>query len=173
MTAAAMFVLAGCASLPPPAVPPRPTFSEGSFILEGRLSVRQGETRHHVGINWRHEAARDEIFLSGPLGQGLAELTRDATGARLLTADRQVIDAADWESLAERAFGARLPLSNLPRWLAAVPPARPAGSTLGVPTFEIDGWRIDILDVADGRPVLIELRRDDIEARLRIDSWTR
>jgi len=161
-------ILAACASLPPPAtVSPPPGFSDGSFALEGRLSVRQGETRHHVGISWRHEAARDEIFLSGPLGQGLAELTRDATGARLLTADRQMTSAADWESLAERAFGARLPLSNLPRWLAApvtVPPE---------PTFSIDGWRIDVLDVADGRPVLIELRRDDIEARLRIDSWTR
>jgi outer membrane lipoprotein LolB len=162
-TAAAMFVLAGCASLPPPAASPQPTFSAGGFALEGRLSVRQGETRHHVGISWRHEAARDEIFLSGPLGQGVAELTRDQTGARLLTADRQLTTAADWESLAERAFGARLPLSNLPRWLAGAPLA---------PTFQVDGWRIDVLDVADGRPTLIELRRDDIEALLRIDSWT-
>ena len=88
-----------------------------------------------------------------------------------------MIKAADWESLAERAFGVRLPLSNLPRLLAApsgtVPPARPEGSPLGVPTLEIDGWRIDILEVADGRPALMELRRDDIEARLKIDSWQR
>jgi outer membrane lipoprotein LolB len=139
------------------------TVAEGSFSLEGRLSVRQGETLHHVGINWRHEAARDEIFLSGPLGQGLAELTRDENGARLLMADRKIITAPDWEGLAERALGARLPLSNLPRWLATVPPE---------PTFLVDGWRIDILDVADGRPALIELRRDDIEARLKIDGWT-
>ena len=75
--------LSACASLPPPAaVPPAPTFVAGSFALEGRLSLRQGETRHHVGISWRHEPARDEIFLSGLLGQGLAELSRDATGAR-------------------------------------------------------------------------------------------
>lgn len=158
-------ILAACASLPPPAaVSPAPTFSAGSFALEGRLSVRQGETRHHVGISWRHEPAHDEIFLTGPLGQGLAQLSRDAGGARLLTADRQAIDAADWESLAERALGARLPLSNLPCWLAAVPPQ---------PTFQVDGWRIDVIEVAAGRPSLIELRRDDIEARLKIDSWTR
>jgi len=126
--------------------------------------VRRGDTRHHVGISWRHEAAHDEIFLSGPLGQGLAELSRDATGAQLLTADRQLIRAADWESLAERAFGARLPLSRLPRWLAGAP---------AEPTSHIDGWRIDIMEVVDGRPALIELRRDDIEARLKIDSWAR
>ncbi|MBU1645383.1 MAG: outer membrane lipoprotein LolB [Gammaproteobacteria bacterium] len=160
----AVLALAGCASLPPPAVAPAPTFSAEGFSLEGRLSLRQGETRHHVGISWRHEAARDEIFLSGPLGQGLAQLNRDETGARLLTAERQLLTAADWESLAERAFGARLPLSNLPRRLAAVPLP---------PTFLVDGWRVDVLDVVDGRPALIELRRDDIEARLKIDSWTR
>ena len=162
MASLCVSVVAACASLPPP-VAPASISAEGSFALEGRLSVRRGETRHHVGISWRHEAARDEIFLSGPLGQGLAQLDRDATGARLLTADRQVIRAADWEGLAERAFGARLPLSNLPRWLAAVPPE---------PTFYVDGWRIEVLDVAAGRPALIELRRDDIEARLIIDSWT-
>ena len=152
-------LLSACAALPPPA----PSAAVEGFSLTGRLSLRQGEMSHHVGISWRHEAGRDEIFLSGPLGQGLAELTRDANGARLLTAERKVITAPDWDSLAERAFGARLPLSNLPRWLATVPPA---------PTFHVDGWRIDILDVADGRPVLIELHRDDIEARLKIDSWT-
>jgi outer membrane lipoprotein LolB len=153
-------LLSACASLPPPA--PAVAAAAESFALSGRLSLRQGEMRHHVGISWRHEAARDEIFVSGPLGQGLAELTRDATGARLLTADRKVVTAPDWESLAERALGARLPLSNLPRWVAAVPP---------VATFDADGWHIDVREVADGRPALIELRRDDIEAVLRIDGW--
>lgn len=152
-------LLSACASLPPPA--PVPAAAE-SFSLNGRLSLRQGETSHHVAISWRHEPAQDEIFVSGPLGQGIAELTRDATGARLLTADRKVVTAPDWESLAERAFGARLPLSNLPRWVVAVPPA---------PTFDVDGWRIEVREVVDGRPALIELRRGDIEARLRIDGW--
>ena len=153
-------LLSACASLPSPA--PVVSAAAESFTLSGRLSLRQGEMRHHVGISWRHEPARDEIFVSGPLGQGLAELTRDATGARLLTADRKLVTAPDWESLAERALGARLPLSNLPRWVVAVPPE---------PTFDVDGWHIEVREVANGRPALIELRRDDIEAVLRIDGW--
>jgi outer membrane lipoprotein LolB len=154
----AVSVLSACASLPPPV----PSAAADGFALDGRLSLRRGETSHHVGIAWRHEPARDEIFVSGPLGQGLAELTRDAQGARLRTADRQVLTAPDWESLSERALGARLPLSNLPRWIVA-PPAR---------MFEVDGWRIEVREIVDGRPTLIELRRDDIEARLKIDGWT-
>lgn len=165
-------LLSACASLPPPtAAVPAPAISGPSFSLEGRLSVRQGEISHHVGINWRHDAASDEIFLTGPLGQGLARLTRDAAGARLLTADRQVLEAADWESLAERALGAHLPLSNLPRWLATVPHS---GQFIPLPpTANLDGWRIDVLEVVAGRPTLIDLHRDGIEARLRIDQWTK
>lgn len=164
---AVALLLTACASLPPPdkaAISPTPTFAVDDFGLEGRLSLRQGDTSHHVGISWRHESASDEIFLSGPLGQGLAQLSRDRLGAHLLTADQQTVSAADWESLAERAFGMRLPLSRLPQLLAA-----PVGTT----RLDVEGWRIDYLAFEQGRPVLIELQRDDIAARLKIDSWTR
>lgn len=155
---AGVALLAACT----PAVvrPPGPVDAQ-RFLLEGRLSVRQGETRYYVGISWRHTEARDEILLTGPLGQGLAELTRDAAGARLVTSDRRTVVAADWESLAERAFGVRLPLSELPRWVVGVSPA---------PTF--DGWRIDYLEYESELPVLMELRRGDIEVRLKVDAWS-
>jgi outer membrane lipoprotein LolB len=165
-----MALLGACAP-----APPRPLPLEGpeSFQLEGRLSLRQGQTLDHVGVNWRHETDRDEILVSGPLGQGLAELSRDATGARLVMADRQSFAAADWEGLGERAFGVRLPLSNLPRWVLGVVPA-PTLDAVGRPrTARVDGWSIDYLEYADGLPVLIEFRRDDIEVRLKIDQWLR
>lgn len=155
---ACLALLVACAPAP---VRPTGVVDAQHFQLDGRLSVRQGETRHHVGISWRHAGSRDEILLTGPLGQGLAELTRDAAGARLATPDRKSFAAADWESLAERALGVRLPLSDMSRWVVGVPP---------VPT--IDGWRIDYLEYADGLPVLMELRRGDIEVRLKVDAWS-
>lgn len=156
----------GCAALLAACTqaPVRPVASPADaarFNLEGRLSVRQGETAHHLGISWHHAVERDEILLSGLLGQGLAELTRDASGARLLTADRRSIVATDWETLAERVFGVRLPLSDMPRWVVGVSPA---------PTS--DGWRVDYLEVEAGRPVLMEMRRGDIEVRLKVDAWS-
>jgi len=157
----------GCAALLAACTqaPIRPVVSPDAVIrfdLEGRLSVRQGDVVHHVSITWRHNAEQDEILLSGPLGQGLAELRRDAAGARLLTSDRRSIVATDWESLAERAFGVRLPLSNMPRWVVG-----------GAPAAGADGWQIDYLDVEAGRPVLMEMRRGDIEVRLKVDAWNK
>jgi len=53
----------------------------------------------------------------------------------------------------------------MPKWLAGQPPA-PAS-----------GWQVTYLDyesaAADALPTLIELRRDDIEVRVRIDDWNR
>jgi outer membrane lipoprotein LolB len=135
------------------------------FELTGRVSVRQGENRYHANIAWRHDAAGDEILLTTPLGQGVAQLTRDSGGARLVTADRREWQAADWESLAERLFGVRLPLDDLPSWLAGRAPV--AGG----------GWRVEYLDYQSGAPAalptLLEVKRDDIELRLKVDEWSR
>ena len=147
------------------------------FVMEGRLSVRQGESRHHAGISWRHSASADldEILLTGPLGQGIGELQRNREGAHLTTAAGKRIDSADWESLTETFFGTRLPVSGLPVWLLGQVIAERTDA-LGRPLeARVDGWLIQYLDYShaapEALPQLIELRRDDIELRLKVDAW--
>ena len=137
--------------------------------------MRQGEVRHNANFEWRHRAAADEILLTTPLGQGVAQLSRDAGGARLVRADKEVIEAPDWESLSVRLFGFALPLSDLPRWLLGdvTPNERDAQ---GRPqAARVAGWDIRYLDyesaAPDALPVLVEFRRDDIELRLKVDAW--
>lgn len=131
------------------------------FQLEGRLSLRQGETASHFGISWRHQPDGDEVFLTGPLGQGIAELRRDAAGARLTMPDRRIVEAGDWEGLAERVLGVRVPLNELPRWVVGA-------SSQTAPA----GWRIDYLESRDGLPVLMEFHRGDLDLRLKVDAWS-
>jgi outer membrane lipoprotein LolB len=155
-------LLAGCAASPP--APPRPPVAAiAAFAFSGRLAVRQGETRHHVRIDWRHAAGDDEMLLTTPLGQGVAELVRDAAGARLRLADGRSFAAADWEALSAEVFGFRLPLGASARWLLGEPHAA-------------EGWRVQVLeresDRPDALPTLIEFERDDIAVRLKIDEWS-
>jgi outer membrane lipoprotein LolB len=114
-------------------MPPQPESRQPreltAFAVEGRISVRQADRSYHANIAWRHAADADEIFLTTPLGQGIAELLRDASGARLIQADRREIAAPDWEALSSEIFGFRLPLADLPRWIVG---HRPAAGT---------GWR--------------------------------
>ncbi len=160
--ALALPLLAGCAGVPQ--LPQRPPAAQiEHFVFSGRMAVRQGEARHHVRIDWRHAVDSDEILLSTPLGQGVAELTRDAGGARLLLADRRRYMADDWDSLAQQVFGFALPLGAATRWV------------LG-DLAETAGWRVTLLarenDATDALPTELELERDDIVVRLRIDEWS-
>lgn len=154
-------LLAGCVALP--LAPSRPAIADISqFAFVGRLAVRQGETQHHVNIDWRHDMRQDEILLTTPFGQGVAELIRDAAGARLTLADKRSFAADDWSSLSRQVFGFPLPLKASPRWL------------LG-DIADTEGWRVKVVErestAADALPTAIELERDDIAVRLRIDEW--
>ena len=172
-------MIGGCALLQPPmgASAPRPPGSAiAAYTLSGRISVRQGEERHNSNIAWEHDAAHDEILLSTLLGQGIAELTRDAVGARLATADRREFSAPDWTALSSRVFGFALPLYRMPRWVVADAPADAKRDAAGRPQqFSEDGWTVGYLDyesaAASALPQLIEIRRDNIVIRLKIDEW--
>jgi outer membrane lipoprotein LolB len=153
--------LAACAGLPSQAYrSPRPL---SGFALDGRITVRQGDNRHYANISWRHSSEHDQILLTTPLGQGVAELTRDASGARLVTSDGHEVTALDWPGLGAKIFGVRLPLDQLPDWLTGKAPS------------DVSGWRVMYLDyendAVDALPTLIEVKRDDLELRLKIDSW--
>ena len=152
--------------------------SISSFVLEGRVSVRNGDTAQHAGLVWQHEMASDHIELSGPLGQHAAFLDRDASGARLETSAHEVVSAADWGGLSERVLGAALPLDNMARWVIGVveadakkeldPQGRPQQA-------DISGWRIKYLRYESedplALPTLIDMQREDINVRLKVDQW--
>lgn len=160
----ACLFLSACVTLgEPQALPDRPaTDAIKAFSLEGRLSVKQGEKSYQAGIQWQHGPDRDRLFLTGPLGQGLAELERTAEGAKLLTSDQKTVTAADADSLAREVLGFDLPLAHLPDWVLG----------RGQP---VAGWRVDILrresDAPNALPQLLELQQDDLTVRIKIDQW--
>lgn len=133
-----------------------------AFSLEGRLSVKQGEKSYQAGIQWQHGPDQDRLFLTGPLGQGLAELERTAEGAKLLTSDQKTVTAADADALARDVLGFDLPLAHLPDWVLG------RGQSVA-------GWRVDILrresDAPNALPQLLELQQEDLTVRIKIDQW--
>ena len=168
--------MAACASMSTSVSPPRPSRqSIAAFTIEARIYVRQGEKSSNARLRWQHQAERDEILVTGPFGQGVAELVRDAAGARMTGADHKEIVARDWNALTEKVFGIALPLNGIARWL----PGNVMGAesdALGHPVHaEEQGWHIAWptyeSDAADALPTAVSLQRDDIEVRLKIDQW--
>lgn len=191
-------LLAACSSLPattPLGARPERALID-TFNLDGRLSVRQedaGRVRHQaVHVYWQHSPTSDDILLSGPLGQGLARLQRDAGGARLQLADQRQFFADDWQTLARQLFDIELPWSSLAQWIIALPvasmPSMPpaAADQAAVDAAgrlqwqQIGDWRIHYLryesPAAQALPTLLEMRQTSAgtqvtEVKLSIDDW--
>lgn len=159
---AVLFALAGCVATS--TLSARPAASEiTAFAISGRISVRQGETRHHLKIDWRHDPGRDDMLLATPLGQGIAQIVRDEAGARLRLADQREVLATDTATLAEQVFGFPLSLEACARVLLGNGQHAPGWS-----------WRVveRESDRADALPTLVEFERDDIAVHLKIDAWS-
>lgn len=159
--------LAACVELPsridesPALGPPLDRFSAA-----GRISLRQGERRDHLRFRWEHEPGSDVVMLMSPLGQGIAELTRDAAGARLVQPNQPLVIAASLPELAQRVVGAPLPLEALADWLRGA-----RAESRG----EVDGWQVVVSDSSAYRQRrllrVMEARRDDVELKLIVDDW--
>jgi outer membrane lipoprotein LolB len=163
----AALLLAGCAEmrdLPDTTQTLGPPLQR--LTAEGRISLRQGDRRDHMRFRWEHAPDRDVVLLMSPLGQGVAELTRDAAGARLTQSNHAVIVADTLAQLAQRVLGAPLPLEAMADWLRG---ARPALSG------EVDGWQVRINDTSAFRQSrllrVMEASREDVDFKLIVDDW--
>lgn len=141
--------------------PPLPRFS-----ADGRISLRQGDRSDHLRFSWEHAPGSDVVLLMSPLGQGLAELTRDASGVRLVQPNQATISAETLPQLAKRVFGVPVPLDAVADWLRGAQPAL---------SGEVEGWRVVVSDTSAFRQYRLlrtmEARRDDAEFKLVVDEW--
>lgn len=168
--------LAGCATLPDAA----PDTSPQDFEVEGRAAIRYGNEAGSTRIVWRHGAASDDMLITGPLGQGIARITRRGGEVTLTTADAREHRAADAESVTESVLGWRMPLAGLPDWIrgraVAGRPARESKDDKGrLARLEQDDWKIEYLAWNGDLPSRMTLGREGaagpIELRLVIDQW--
>lgn len=164
-------LVSACASLPPPQ-----SAGKHTFEISGRVAVRYGGESATGRAEWRHSPDADDMVISNPLGQGIAELTRRSGEYTLVTADGKRHSARDAESLTEEVLGWRLPLGGLPDWVQARPrPGEPAQTTLEgtrLATLTQAGWRIEYLEYGEnGLPRRLKLTRDTLDIRLVIEEW--
>lgn len=172
-----MLALSACTTIhAPESFPSRPQRQAiAGFYVEARISVRRDDKPYHASLSWRHVAQRDEILLTGPFGQGIAELVREPAGTRLTTSDRRVFSAPDWSGLTEKVFGVALPLDGMSRWMTGVVTGAELDAMNRPIRAQEDGWNISYSAyesaAPNALPSVLELQRDDIEVRMKIDRW--
>src|SRR5688500_4608502 len=148
--------LAACAQveIKPPAGPL-------GFELAGRIAARYGKESFTGNIAWRHAKGGDELLISTPTGQGVAQIVRQGEAVLLKTAEPREYRASDAESLTERVLGFPVPLEGLADWVRG----RPS------PALEGRGWRIEYQEYDEQRrPTRMPLTYQGSELRLRSEE---
>jgi outer membrane lipoprotein LolB len=132
------------------------------FSLAGRIAARSGKDAFTGNIAWRHASGGDELLISTPTGQGVAQILRQGDAVVLKTSEGREYRAADSESLTERVLGFRLPIEGL----AETVQGRPS------PALESRGWKIEYQEYdAQRRPTRLRLTNGGAEVRLAISQW--
>ena len=167
---AALFA-AGCAELTA-----RAPGERVEFEFTARFAARYADEAASGQLAWRHDAARDEVLISSPFGQGLARVTREASGATLVMADSRRYAALDAEALTEQVLGFRLPLRGLADWVRARPtagvPAQTERALDGrLAALEQQGWRVEYQAYEGGKPSRMRLQYPGLELRIAISEW--
>jgi outer membrane lipoprotein LolB len=149
--------LAACAQ-----VEIKPPVGPLDFELAGRIAARYGKESFTGNIAWRHAKGGDELLISTPTGQGVAQIVRQGEAVLLKTAEPREYRASDAESLTERVLGFPVPLEGLADWVQG----RPS------PGLEGRGWRIEYQEYDEQRrPTRMRLTYQGIELRLAISQW--
>lgn len=171
--------LVGCVPLVPSDGTPVVRPLSAHFELVGRMAVTAGERNASMGVEWRHGGSADEWLFLSPLGQVLARIDADSTGATLVTGGGQPVRALNAQDLMAQMLGVSPPLGGVAAWVQAVPRTSARVRSLdevGRPASMTDeGWVIDYLEYSDGSPDAsprrIEARWGDATLKLVIDQW--
>jgi len=156
--------------------------SAADFNILGRISIQDEKQSFSGSFRWQHLTASDEILLFTPLGQAVAEITKDDEGVRLITSKLEAFYAADVENLTQEILGWRMPLNGLQYWIQGThSPVTAAEKDLDnkdrVVTIRQDGWHIHYSSFAPAQinsiplPKVLNLIYQNLRIRLVVDDW--
>lgn len=152
------------------------------FNILGRISIQDEKQSFSGSFRWQHLATSDEILLFTPLGQAVAEITKDDEGVRLITSKLEAFYAADVESLTQEILGWRMPLNGLQYWIQGThSPITSAEKDLDnkdrIVAIRQDGWHIHYNSFAPAQinsiplPKVLNLVYQNLRIRLVVDDW--
>lgn len=158
------------------------------LLLSGRIQVQyqqNGKAQSLPGsFEWQQNKDDTSINLISPLGQTIANIRQDASGASLQQANQALRTADNLDSLLNEALGWSLPVSGLRDWLQGF--TRNADGRL-LPLaaqdnllIKANGWQLRYVSWQDeggqARPKRIDLQRytaqaGEVSMRIVIDQW--
>jgi outer membrane biogenesis lipoprotein LolB len=162
--AALALLLGACATVPPSNLPDL-TGVPAAFEVTGRIALRDGQRNEIAKLRWTHRGRSDLWVIASPLGNEVARIESDASGATLTQASGGGVQADTFAELTERALGVAIEPADLARWLHGAKPPAASGQ----------GWNVTIEETQKAGVVDIARRmsavRGEVTVRLVVDEY--
>ena len=156
-------LVTACATAPTQPLPNLSAVPE-SFEISGRLAIRQDQKSDIAKLRWTRRTSGDLWVISSPIGNEVARVQSDASGATLNLPDGSEVSAPTFEALTQRILGVGLDPAEVAAWLHGRAP--PEGRA---------GWKVIIDEKQPAGAVEIARRitatRGDALVRLVVDDY--
>jgi outer membrane lipoprotein LolB len=185
--AAVLSLLAGCATLPPPAAegdwPARRQALQAldAWSLDGRIAVAAGDDGYSGGLSWTQAGEHAEVAFSGPMG-GEALAIRVEGDALDVTLRGETYSGEDARRMIEERIGRgqALPVTEMRYWLVGAPaPGAPYQETLGddrrLASLSQSGWQVRYDRYEEvgalSLPGRLEMKTEGLRLRVVASDW--
>lgn len=145
------------------------------WAFDGRISLSDGKESWSASIVWAHTEGKDEIKLSGPLGQGAAVITLTDKLVTINRGDEKPKQSTQVEEFIQQQLGVFVPVRALRFWvLGLINPASPYFEKGD--GFRQSNWDVHYLQMQnlgnEWLPRKIGVEQGDAKLKLFIDQWT-
>jgi len=150
------------------------------WTLVGKIGIRAAKESNAAQVNWQQQNEYFKINLSGPFGQGAAELSGTFESVLLKIAGQQELQTNQPEAVLLEQTGWDIPIKPLLYWIKGMPsPGQKA-------SFELDAegrlsrltqaqWQLEYTGYQQLEslwlPKKIQLYRDQVKLTLVIKGW--
>ncbi len=146
----------------------------GQWSFEGRMSLTGNKDAWSATVAWAHVPAKEEIKLSGPLGQGgtVIGLTNQVVSIDRGNGDVQT--SGQPEVFVSQQLGMFVPLRSLRYWVVGLPEPGQGYEETGS-GFKQAGWLVDYRQMQsvgnEAMPRKITVMNGQVKLKLVIDEW--
>lgn len=151
-----------------------PLYKLNQWSFDGKLALTGKDDSWSADIVWEHWADKEQIKLSGPLGQGamVIRLTND-----LVTIDRgggDVKSSVQPEAFINQQLGMFVPVQSLRYWIIGLPmPTQAFDETKE--GFKQAGWQVEYKQMQlvhnESMPRKITVMSDQVKLKLIVNQW--
>lgn len=147
-----------------------------NWSFEGRLAVSDGNESWSAAIEWAHTENKDEIKLSGPLGQGAAMITLTDDKVIIDKGDDKIQQSAQIDALIAQQLGMIVPVRALRFWVLGLPQADNPVVEKNE-GFEQANWQVHYVQMQQSGnlwlPRKMNVENQKAKLKLVIDQWVR